>query len=204
MGKLEQIRGAVKGFVAPESYVAETIPWVGELKLSKDNLLYIAEVRRNSEKLKKEYREEVKFAGIKLKEVPDIADRKTAFDLVELHLMMGRELQLPEFSHQRVFLQKEIERKADEIIDYILKYAEHTGSYLNYNLEKPVERLKAAKTLPEKLTAITRYLNSIHYGGNHNGMDIFPGYPRYTTWPGKPRLWNQKDIGVFLTILSNL
>ena len=80
MGKLEQIRGAVKGFVAPESYVAETIPWVGELKLSKDNLLYIAEVRRNSEKLKKEYREEGKFAGIKLKEVSDIPARKTAID----------------------------------------------------------------------------------------------------------------------------
>lgn len=187
MSRFEQVKRAAKEILTPESYVAETIPWIGELKLPRDKVSWIAKVRRNSEKLKDEH-----------------PDRKTAFDLVELHLMMQRELQLDEFSHKRAYLQKEIERKADELMSYILQDAEIAGPYLGDELKGRIEKLKTATTLPEKLVAITLYINAIHHGGNPSGMNIFGGYPKYETWDGKPKYWEQKNVGSFFATLNDL
>jgi len=177
----------VKETLSPESYVVEAIPCIAELKLPPDKISWIAEVKRNSEKWKDER-----------------PDRKTAFDLVELHLMMQRELKFGEFSHRCAYLQKETEKKADEIIGYILQNAEIAGGFLADVLRVSIERLRAAKTRAEKLTAITLYISRIHYGGSPSGMSVFAGYPKYKHYERDRHLWDQKDVKIFFGTLHDL
>ena len=129
--------------------------------------------------------------------------------------MMQRELQLDEFSHRRAYLQREIEKKADEISDWILKDAEDRDPKnskklpfadrpwpLDDLLEGPIEKLKTARTFPEKLIAITLYLNAIHYGGSNLAM--FPGYPENKNRGGSPKYHNAQDVRDFFTTLNDL
>lgn len=187
MNRFEQVKRVAKEILTPENYVLEAVPWINELKLPWHKVSWIAEVKRNSDNLKDEDPE-----------------RKTAFDLIELHLMIQRGLGLDEFSHRRAHLQKEIEKKADELISYILRNAEIAGSFLGDELKGHIQKLRTATTLSEKLTVITIYINAIHHGGNPSGMNIFGGYPKYENWGGKPSHWEGKNVHNFFATLNDL
>ena len=190
----------VKEMVSDEAYVEADIPFLEELELTKDEVKWISEVKKESTK---------KYSGEGTQGEPWLfelvakrhEESLSVYELVKLHLLLQRDLK----KFGSTLISERTEQKIDEFaMDLFAKIREYNNSrqwdkYFCSTTEGIIKKYSQAKNAQEKMRRVSELLNIIHQGGRNIVLEgFFKGVPEEKY---QPRAEASRD---FLYRLNNL